>query len=165
MSTITGMGRSETLQGNQNARSHGMARSPEYQSWNHMRIRCTDPTCDSYARYGGRGITVCERWANSFSEFVADVGRRPGDGYCIERIDNDGNYEPGNVRWATATEQARNRSNNRPVEYEGVTRPLSVWAEECGIARHTLRMRIERGWSVRDALTVPVQRRTRRGVA
>ncbi|UOR02035.1 hypothetical protein MUN77_01505 [Leucobacter allii] len=80
-----------------------------YRTWKGMKSRCTNPNRPDYSRYGGRGIEVCDRWLHSFEAFASDVGEKPGPGYSIDRIDNDGNYEPGNVRWATASEQRRNQ--------------------------------------------------------
>lgn len=91
-------------------KTHGMTESPEYLSWKGMIQRCTNPKHTSYEYYGARGITICQRWRDSFEAFLVDMGSRP-EGKTLDRIDNDGNYEPGNCRWATASEQ---NSNQRP---------------------------------------------------
>jgi hypothetical protein len=83
--------------------------SPEYRSWRGMKQRCTDPKAHNYKYYGARGITVCARWLNSFEHFLADMGRKPGSDYSIDRRNNDGNYEPANCHWATQSEQVRNQ--------------------------------------------------------
>jgi hypothetical protein len=101
--------RQEQLKGNGFSRRHGMTASPIYASWRAMRERCTNPNHHAWHNYGGRGITVCDRWKDSFETFLADVGERPSLEHSLDRIVNDGHYEPGNVRWATKSEQARNR--------------------------------------------------------
>lgn len=91
--------------------THGMRDTAEYRSWCHLRERCTKPDCADWPNYGGRGITVCDRWMLSFESFYADMGPKPSAAHSIDRIDNDGNYEPSNCRWATPKEQ---RANQRP---------------------------------------------------
>jgi hypothetical protein len=88
-------------------KTHGKSRSPLYSTWVYMVQRCTNPKASHYRDYGGRGITICDRW-RTFTNFLADMGPRP-DGLTLDRIDNDGNYEPGNCRWATRSEQQRNK--------------------------------------------------------
>jgi len=98
---------------------HGMKGSPEYRSWRAMKDRCLNPQSKDYPRWGGRGVRVCDRWARSFRAFCEDVGPRP-PGTTLDRIDSAGHYEPGNVRWATPSEQVRNSSAVRPVMVKGV---------------------------------------------
>lgn len=95
-------------------RHAGRSVTPAYRAWQNMMTRCFNPKATQYAWYGGRGISVCERWRD-FAAFVADVGERPSPKHSLDRIDCNGDYEPGNVRWATHTEQCRNRSSNRSV--------------------------------------------------
>ncbi|MGH9252235.1 MAG: hypothetical protein ACRD0W_22370 [Acidimicrobiales bacterium] len=117
-SVAHGQALSMALQGNQNCLRHGEStrtrRSPEYLAWSNMRGRCLRPTHKSYRYYGGRGITIDRRW-DTFEGFLADMGRRPGPEYSLDRIDNDGNYDPGNCRWATRSQQNSNRRQKVPV--------------------------------------------------
>lgn len=132
------------------------SRSVEYRVWRSMIERCYQRTHPKYPRYGGRGITVCKRWRKSFFNFLADVGRRPAPKMTIDRENNDGNYEPGNVRWATAKEQARNRSSNRIVALNGERTSLIVACEKLGLRYGTIKRRLQRGWDETKALMTPI---------
>lgn len=132
-----------------------------YYSWQAMKSRCYKKGDVDYARYGGRGITVCTRWRESFDAFIADVGLSPSPEHSIDRYpDNNGNYEPSNVRWATTVEQAQNRRNSLPpITHNGVTKPLTDWARECGLSPEVLKHRHEViGMSFGDAMTTPLLR-------
>ena len=118
-----------------------------------MWTRCTRISGKSWADYGGRGITVCERW-RSFPNFLADMGERPL-GTTLEREENDGNYDPSNCCWATKTAQARNSRKNRRVQFEGRSATLSEVAERLGANYDTLRSRLNRGWPLDRVLTGP----------
>jgi hypothetical protein len=118
-----------------------------------MRSRCNDPKSESYKNYGGRGIKVCERWGK-FENFLEDMGLPPTGRHQPDRIDNDGNYEPSNVRWATAKQNANNRGDNVVLEFEGRKQTMAQWADERGIGRTTLQYRIAHGWPVDKALDV-----------
>lgn len=133
---------------------HGMSGTPEYLCWQHMLRRCRDPKTNHFHRYGGRGITVCERWM-SFENFFADMGRKPSPGHQIDRIDNDGNYEPTNCRWVTRKEQARNRYTNTFLEWGGLRLTLAEWGERTGINATILSDRLTYGWTVSEILTRP----------
>jgi hypothetical protein len=119
--------------------------------------RCHNTNHHAYPRYGGRGIHVCDRWRNSFEAFLEDVPPRPGPEYSLDRIDNDRGYEPGNVRWATATQQARNTRVNHTLTARGETHLLEEWVEITGMPKSTLYNRIHRGWSDEEAITTPVR--------
>jgi hypothetical protein len=136
--------------------SHGMSRSPEYAAWHHMIERCTQPNHKSWAAYGGRGINVCDRW-RSFESFLADMGKRPSPQHSIDRIDNDGGYEPGNCRWATTAEQQRNTSRTKIIEFGGKAQCLTDWAAERGLTKSALIYRLDKGWPVDRALTTPLR--------
>lgn len=123
--------------------THGWSNTPTYKSWLKMRERCRLRTCVQWPYYGGRGITVCERWA-SFENFLSDMGERP-QGTSLDRVNNDGNYEPGNVRWAAHKTQLVNRSDNVRVEIHGRSVTLSEAAEQAGLKYDTLRIRYWKG--------------------
>ena len=117
-----------------------------------MRGRCNNPNNEDYPNYGGRGITVCERWMHYFENFLEDMGRRPSLKHSIERIDNNGNYEPLNCKWATKKEQNRNKRNVRSLTVNGVTKLICEWGDGLGVKSHTILGRIKRGWSLEDAV-------------
>jgi hypothetical protein len=132
------------------------SKHPLYATWNGMIARCNKPAMINYAYYGGRGIRVCERWM-TFENFVADMGEKPSPDLEIDRIDKNGNYEPGNCRWASRKEQARNRRSNRRIGLGGRVKTAIEWEEETGIPAKTILKRIKMGWSPRDALLTPVR--------
>lgn len=138
--------------------ARGRTRTREYQAWISMKARCYDTSNSRYRTHGERGIRVCNRWlgANGFQHFFSDMGPQPTAKHSLDRKDNDGNYEPGNCRWATAKEQARNRRNNRIISHNGATRTLAEWAEISGVKRTTLDARLKRGVPIADALRPPI---------
>jgi hypothetical protein len=143
----------------------GVRRHPLAHIWVGMIARCCDPEHHAFKNYGGRGITVCEPWLASFWAFVEDIeetiGPRPSPRHSIDRIDNGSGYEPGNVRWATPTEQNRNRRANRILRVGGESRPVVEWAELTGISEHTLRSRLDRGWDDEAVVGTPVRHERR----
>lgn len=136
------------------ARKHGKRYSKAYTTWLNMRQRCSNPKNKTWSSYGGKGIRVCEQW-NSFEGFYADMGDPP-PGKSLDRIDVNGDYSKDNCRWATRKQQARNKSDNRIIEFNGKAQTLVEWAEEIQIDYYSLHSRIKRGWSIEDALTRPV---------
>ena len=137
--------------------THGMRFTPEYRSWRSMKQRCLDVKDPFWRRYGGRGIIVCKAWIDSFTAFYSHVGPRP-IGTTLDRIDNNGNYEPGNVCWANHKTQQRHRSSNTLLTFQGKTLPLVEWAELKGIKPETLSTRLGKlGWPVGKALTQPLR--------
>ena len=123
-----------------------------YQCWHSMKSRCFNPNVKQYKNYGARGITVCDRWIESFENFLSDMGVKP-KGLTLERINNDGNYEPSNCRWATKYEQTINRRGNRLIQYRGVTKTLTEWAHLCGVHDRTVFGRLRSGFPIEIVLT------------
>ena len=141
--------------------SHGYSKRkqirPEYISWYSMLRRCNNPKDKEYHNYGGRGISVCERWSK-FENFIADMGDKPSPHHSLDRYpDKNGNYEPSNCRWATMLEQGLNRRTNRNVTYMGKTQTVSQWSQELGINDTTIYQRIRYGWTMEEALSTPVK--------
>lgn len=128
--------------------------SPEYRAWMGARARCENPKTRSYKSYGGRGIRFAERWKGEggFVRFLEDVGRKPSKRHSLDRINNEGNYEPGNVRWATGKQQGRNKRTSHVLTVGPVSDTLSGWAERTGIGKSTIRERLDRGWTPERAV-------------
>lgn len=137
------------------SRSH---RTPERNVWHAMRSRCHTPTDKDYKNYGARGIRVCDRWRNSFAAFLSDMGPRPSPKHSIDREDNDGNYEPGNCRWATNEEQKANTRVVRLLTLGEETMPMRAWARRLGMRASSIKARLDAGWPIERALTQPSRR-------
>lgn len=139
---------------------HGRSYTRAYNIWQLLIRRCTDPNNESFADYGGRGITICNRWLECFENFYADMGDPPTGRHSIDREDNNGGYSKGNCRWATAKQQSRNSRRNVHVEYQGHRRCISEWAEVLGLKMHTLYARLfVYRWDVHRSFTTPVRKR------
>ena len=135
---------------------HGLTRGgkpPEYFLWHQIIQRCENPRHPRYSDYGGRGIAVCKRWRDSFSAFLMDVGKRPQQGLTLDRVDNSKGYEPGNVRWATATQQSQNRRNIIKVSTDDGDVCLKEYCRRKGLSYGTISSRINKyGWSLNEAI-------------
>ena len=132
----------------------GKSKSPEYNVWHKMKLRCYDENNKSYCYYGKLGVRVCTRWLNSFENFLSDMGERPSSEHSLDRIDVYSGYTPKNCKWSTDTEQARNRRNNFIVEFNGKKKCLAVWAEELKLRYGLVCLRLSRGWSVEEAFNI-----------
>lgn len=134
----------------------GRIGTPTYKSWRSAKDRCCNPKAPNYSEYGGRGITICDRWMK-FENFLADMGNRP-DGTTLDRYpDVNGNYEPSNCRWATPREQAANRRNSVWIEVDGAMRSTAEVASQIGIDPQLLRWRLNNGWSIERAISTPTR--------
>ena len=136
---------------------HGMSGTPEFSVWTDIQTRCSNANRPEYPGYGGRGIRVCDRWLQSFDNFYADMGPRPSNEHSIDRIDVNGNYEPGNCRWATREQQARNKRSNHYITIDGVTKTMQEWANQAGISASAILLR-ERSGISGPALLAPSTR-------
>ena len=140
-------------------KTHGRSKTAEHQIWSQMKARCLNQRSANWPSYGGRGITICDEWRNSFEQFMSDMGPRPSKRHSVDRIDNGRGYSPDNCRWATLTQQARNTRSNRMIEYGGCSRPLAEWAELLPICieASALSHRLDKlKWPVAKAFTEPV---------
>lgn len=125
---------------------HGQSRSAEHRAWCEMKRRCLNPRSKSFHNYGGRGISICPRWIESFENFLADLGPRPTSQHSIDRINVNGNYEPDNCRWATSAEQYSDLRKSVHVEVNGIRKTVAEWARLTGINPYTIYDRIDAGW-------------------
>jgi hypothetical protein len=130
---------------------HGLRKTAEYNAWNNMKRRCYEKTNSVYRYYGGRGIRVCERWRNSFTAFYEDMGPKPNATYTLDRIDNNGNYQPDNCVWAAKEEQANNKRNNTIVAFNGRYQTIAQWCKELGLPYDRTQQRLRRGWAPKRA--------------
>lgn len=131
--------------------------TPEYVIWRGIKLRCYNKKHSSFLDYGARGIYMCDQWKVSFETFLSDMGPRPSPTHQIDRINNYLGYTPSNCRWVLPKDNQRNRRNNKLITFKGVTKPLSEWAESCGIKYSTFRARIRVGWDMDKALNTSVK--------
>jgi len=139
--------------------AHRNQKTVEYSCWILMRQRCTNPKATGFKNYGGRGISVCDRW-NSFATFLADMGEKPSPRHTLERRDNDGPYSPTNCRWELKSKQSRNRRNTIWFDLEGERVCLAEFARHYGMDPHVLNTRLRLGWPLVDAIATPIRKRT-----
>lgn len=152
MTRSTGIGRHPPSR-----RTHGHSfvsgkATPEYDAWNSMKRRCLSVESQQYKNYGARGILICARWAISFENFLFDMGLKPSPDYSLDRINNDGNYEPSNCRWATRKVQSSNRRTTRIIIYMGERVTVPELSEICGVPLSRLKTRLRRGWTIERAI-------------
>jgi len=138
--------------------THGASKSSEYRIWASMLQRCSNPRNPAFSFNGGKGITVCQAWRDSYEAFIRDVGPRPGRKYSLDRIDPLGNYEPDNVRWALEDVQASNTTKTRYVTAFGIRRPVAEWAKRSNLGINTIISRLAAKWTPEDAVSKPSAR-------
>lgn len=144
--------------GNRGPMTHGLSKDPAYRTWKTIKARCHNPNHKNFPDYGGRGIRVCDRWMSSPELFISDMGERPSLSHSIERIDPNGNYEPGNCTWATQREQMRNTRRSCVLTHQGMTKTVAEWAETTGLKESTVYHRIAAGWSAEMAIGTPARK-------
>ena len=137
--------------------THGLSKSSEYKTWCDMKRRCYSPHSKDAPLYKDKGIKICKRWINSFENFYKDMGKKPSLKHSIDRIDSNKDYKPSNCRWATPKEQANNTSRSRKLTFKGQTLSLTEWSTKMGFTTHkTVSYRLNAGWTVKEALTIPI---------
>ena len=137
--------------------SHHKTETAEYRIWRHIKSRCLNPNVWNYHNYGGRGITICERWKNSFENFYEDMGPRPSKSHSLDRYpDKNGDYEPGNCRWATLIEQANNCRSNHIIKYKNNEGTIAQIARKLNLKASLISSRLKKGWSIEDAIEKPI---------
>ena len=136
-------------------KDHGMTNTKEFKTWAGIKIRCYNKNYKSYNYYGGKGVTMCNRWLNSFRNFLEDMGFAPTNKHSIDRIDSNGNYEPNNCKWSTLIEQANNKSNNKFYEYNGEIKSVPYFSRKYNIPMGRLYERLKAGYSIKDAIEQP----------
>src|SRR5688572_5368364 len=138
-------------------RTHGLQKSPEYSVWNQMKMRCYNPNVRGFPDYGGRGITVCDRWRDSFENFIADMGSRPSSRHTLDRVNNSLGYSPDNCQWRTYKDQQQNRRDNHLITFNGETLCVSEWNRRLGFPVGTISQRMQKlKWDAIKALTTPL---------
>lgn len=159
-------GRTKTCGHGVNAPKHGHAftgkHTNEYKTWLAIKQRCFNKNHIAFCHYGGRGITMCQEWKDSFPAFFRDVGPKPSSNHSIDRIDNSKNYEPGNCKWATRSEQMNNTRAVKLVTIDGETKTVTEWCDILGLSKTMVRNRIHIGWTPEKALTTPKKKTGRK---
>jgi hypothetical protein len=143
-----------------NSLKHGGSSRAEYMAWHATKRRCRDPRVGAFENYGGRGINICDRWADDFGAFFQDMGPRPSPEHTLDRIDVNGHYEPGNCRWATRKEQANNTRKNIVLTVRGQSKTVPEWAAVVGIKPSAIHRRLQLGWTHEDAVLTSVESKT-----
>lgn len=144
------------------SKGDSVKKHPLYNTWVGMRERCNNPNAYQYKHYGAKGVTICERWLNSFHDFVADMGDKPTPAHSIDRQDVNGPYSPENCFWRTQMEQASNRTDTLRLEYDGEYRTIREWSEITGVKIRTIKGRLSKGMTIKEALETPVKANNRK---
>jgi len=156
MGKINSCGCSKGMYISEKKTKHGLCHTAEYRSWSMMKNRVFNKKNPAYKNYGGRGISMCDEWIESFERFYADMGNKPSPDHSIDRINNDGDYCPENCKWSTSIEQSRNTRRNVFIEVNGESRCVSAWAQKMGVPKRLIYGRLKAGWSAYSAVTKQV---------